>query len=227
MNDFYLRTLPRNVPETDWIVPLVLFVSILFLVSRFLFPRYHNRISHAFFNRYETNKLISEKNVLFSRGGFILNLVPLFCIAMLAYQQVALFRPEVYLTRPFLHYAGILLLVILYFGGRLAVIQLFGYSFEQKEVALRFNQVWLLQFENLGTYILIPALAFPFTTGTVRIILMILLWATLGLWVIYTAVRELELLKSYRVSIFYMFLYLCTLEILPLWWVIQSITEGW
>jgi hypothetical protein len=45
--------------------------------------------------------------------------------------------------------------------------------------------------------------------------------------VLYTILRELELLKSYRVSIFYMFLYLCTLEILPLWWAVVSIKEGW
>jgi hypothetical protein len=201
--------------------------AILYILSRLLFPRYHARISHAFFNRYEATKLIEEKNVLFSRGGFLLNLVPLFCIAMIVFEQIAFFNPEMHPAKPFLKYAWYLLLVTVYFGGRILVVQLFGYSFDKKEISLRFNQVWLLQFENLGAFILIPSMVLPFMTGTVRLAMLIILWTGLVFWLTYTIFRELELLKSYRVSIFYMFLYLCTLEILPVWWAIQSITEGW
>jgi len=227
MNDSFLKPLIRTVPETDWVMGVVCLVSILFIISRILFPRYHTRIAHAFFNRYEAAKLIEEKNVLFNRGGFLLNLVPLFCIAMIVYEQIGYFKPELIFVNPSLHYLGVLTAVFIYFGGRILVVYLFGYSFEQNEIALRFNQVWLLQFENLGTFILIPSLILPFTTGIVKILVLIILWFTLIPWVLYTIIRELELLKSYRISIFYMFLYLCTLEILPLWWVIQSITEGW
>ncbi|MFA5815376.1 MAG: DUF4271 domain-containing protein [Bacteroidales bacterium] len=227
MNDSFLKPLIRTVPETDWVMAVVCLVSILFIISRILFPRYHTRIAHAFFNRYEAAKLIEEKNVLFNRGGFLLNLVPLFCIAMIVYEQIGYFKPELIFVNPSLHYLGVLTAVFIYFGGRILVVYLFGYSFEQNEIALRFNQVWLLQFENLGTFILIPSLILPFTTGIVKILVLIILWFTLIPWVLYTIIRELELLKSYRISIFYMFLYLCTLEILPLWWVIQSITEGW
>jgi hypothetical protein len=227
MNEYYLKPQLRTIPETDWIMAVVGLATVLYIISRILFPRYHTRIAHAFFNRYEATKLIEEKNVLFNRSGFLLNLVPLFCIAMIVFEQVGYFKPELLLVNPHLHYVEILMIVCFYFGGRILVIQLFGYSFEQKVIALRFNQVWLLQFENLGAFLLVPALMIPFTVGIVKIFVMILLWLILALWVLYTIIREIELLKSYRISIFYMFLYLCTLEILPLWWVIQSITEGW
>jgi hypothetical protein len=104
---------------------------------------------------------------------------------------------------------------------------LFGFFFEKKEIALRFNQIWFIQFENLGVFILIPSLVLPFSVGIIQLVLLILLWISMFLWIGYTILRELDLLKSYRVSIFYMFLYLCTLEILPMWWALQSITEGW
>ena len=227
MNDSFLKPLLRTIPKTDWVIGIALIATILYILSRLLFPRYHARISHAFFNRYEATKLIEEKNVLFSRGGFMLNLVPLFCIAMIVFEQIAYFNPELNPAKPFLKYAWYLLLVAVYFGGRILVIQLFGYSFDKKEISLRFNQVWLLQFENLGTFILIPSVLLPFMSGTVKLVVLIILWLGLILWSFYTIFREIELLKSYRVSIFYMFLYLCTLEILPVWWAIQSITEGW
>ncbi len=227
MNESFLKQQLRTVPETDWIIAVICLVCGLYIVSRLVFPRYHGRIAHAFFNRYEANKLISEKNVLIHNNGFLLNLIPLFCIAMLVYEQRSFFNPEFNLEHPFLKYTGILTLVIAYFGGRILVLSIFGLSFERQELALRFNQVYLLHFENLGTFILIPALVLPFSQGIIRIILMISLWSGLILWIIYTIIRELDLLKSYRVSIFYMFLYLCTLEILPLWWAAVSITEGW
>ena len=217
----------RTVPDTDWVIPLMIGVAVAYVINRLLFPRYHARISHAFFNRYEANKLIAEKNVLLHRGGYILNLLPLFLIAIIVYQQMGYFRHELLLEKPFYHYSNTLIITAIYFVGRVLAVTLFGFSFEQREIAMRFNQVWLLQFENLGTFILVPALVLPFTAGTVHLILLIMLWALLVFWLIFTIIRELELLQSYRVSLFYMFLYLCTLEILPLWWAVQAITEGW
>jgi hypothetical protein len=146
---------------------------------------------------------------------------------MIVHQQMGYFRPELLLGKPFIQYAIIFGFTMLYFGGRVVSISLFGFSFEQREVSLRFNQVWILQFENLGTFLLIPALMLPFTHGTVHLVFLITLWSGIVSWLFYTIIRELELLQSYRVSLFYMFLYLCTLEILPLWWAVQAITEGW
>ncbi|MCX6225926.1 MAG: DUF4271 domain-containing protein [Bacteroidia bacterium] len=227
MKDPFLKPLIRTVPEADWVMAVICLVSILYIISRILFPRYHTRIAHAFFNRYEAAKLIEEKNVLFNRAGNLLNIVPLFCIAMMVFEQIGYFKPEFLLENPLLHYLQVLSLVLIFFGGRILAIALFGYSFEQNEIALRFNQVWLLQFENLGTFVLIPSLVLPFATGIFKIFMLIILWFIVISWILYTIIRELEILKYYRISIFYMFLYLCTLEILPLWWVIHAITEGW
>jgi hypothetical protein len=227
MNDSFLNPHVRSVPETDWVFAIVCLVSILYILSRILFPRYHARIAYAFFNWYEALKLLEEKNVLLNRAGFLLNLVPLFCIAMIIFDQVGYFKPDLMFIHPWVHYLGILVVVFVFCAGRILIVSLFGYFFEQNEIGLRFNQMWLLQFQNLGVFILVPSLVIPFTAGFVKISGLIILWVLIAIWVIYTIIRELEILKSYRVSIFYMFLYLCTLEILPLWWVIQSITEGW
>jgi hypothetical protein len=227
MNDTFLKPLSRTVPDNDWVIVIACLVAMVYITARILFPRYLTRLNHAFFNRYEATKLIEEKNVLFNRGGFLLNLIPLFSVAMIVLVQMSLFSPDFLLVHPLRNYLEILALTLLYFGGRVLLVSIFGYSFEQKEVALRFNQVWLIQFENLGTIILVPSMVLPFTVGIVQVVLIAILWAILSFWLVYTIIRELEILKSYRISIFYMFLYLCTLEILPLWWVIQSMTEGW
>jgi hypothetical protein len=227
MNDPFLNPILRTIPQSDWVIILVCMVTLLYVISRLMFPHYHSRIAQAFFNRYEAGKLIEDRNVLFSRGGFLLNFVPVFCIAMVVHEQVGYFKPGVLYGNPLMHYLWILAAVFIFFGGRVLIIYLFGYLFEQRLIALRFNQLWLLQFENLGTFILIPSLVLPFAAGMFKIVVLLFLWSTLFLWVLYTIIRELALLRSNRISIFYMFLYLCTLEILPLWWAIQSITEGW
>lgn len=227
MNESFLKTQIRSVPDTDWVIWLICIVSAVYIASRLLFPRYYSRISHAFFNWYEAIKLMEEKNVLFNRAGFLLNFIPIFCIAMLVFEQMGYFRHDLLQVSPGFKYLGVLALVGIYYGVRILVIFLFGYSFEQNEIALRFNQLWFIQFQNLGTFIFIPTLILPFTAGVVKIAVFGVLWFAFILWLLYTIIRELELLKSFRISIFYMFLYLCTLEILPMWWAIKSITEGW
>ncbi|MDD4644861.1 MAG: DUF4271 domain-containing protein [Bacteroidales bacterium] len=227
MNDSFLKPLIRTVPETDWVVVVIIVATALYVINRVLFPRYHARISHAFFNRYEAAKLIGEKNVMITRSGLILNIVPVFCIAMLVFQQMGQFNPKIFFEKPVYQYLLVLVTVFAYFGGRVLLVYLFGVAIDQREITLRFNQVWMLQFENLGTFILIPSLVLPYLFGSFRIAILVILWMMILAWILYTIIRELEILNTYRVSIFYMFLYLCTLEILPLWWAIKSITEGW
>ena len=227
MNDYFLQASPRMVPDTDWMVGFVIVTALLYVISRVLFPRYHNRIANAFFNRYEATKLIEEKNTLFQRSGFLLNFVPVLCIAMVVFQQVGWFREGNLYDHPFLRFSAVLGLTFLYFILRILLVYLFGLSFQKNEVALRFNQLWLVQFQNLSRFLLIPALGLPFTTGLMHLIVLLTIWTMLAVWLAYTIYRELEILKFLHISLFYMILYLCTLEILPLWWAMRSIIEGW
>lgn len=227
MNDYFLQASPRTVPDTDWIVGFVIATALLYVISRILFPRYHVRISNAFFNRYEASKLIEEKNTLFQRSGFLLNFVPVLSIAMTVFQLIGLLREENLYDHPFLRFSAILGITLLYFMLRLLFVYLFGLSFQKSDVALRFNQLWLIQFQNLSRFLLIPALGLPFITGLAQLIVLVALLVMLAVWLVYTIYRELEILKFLHISLFYMILYLCTLEILPLWWALRSIIEGW
>ncbi len=227
MNDYFLRNQERIVPDTDWMVVFALFTVALYVLSRLLFPRYHERLSYSFFNRYEAAKLMEERNTLFSRPGLLLNIVPVLCLAISIYMQVSLLREINLYDRPLLRFLAILGLVFFYCILRILLVFLFGLSMQNKEIALRFNQVWIFNFQTLSRVLLIPVVALPFLAGILKFILLIIIWLTLASWLVYTIFRELELLKSRRISLFYMILYLCTLEILPLWWAIKSITEGW
>jgi len=227
MNEPFLKPLVRVTPETDWALIFIGLTLILFVISKLLFPRYHTRIARAFFNRYEATKLIEEKNVLIGRNGLILNLIPLLCLAMLVFQQRGYLHPGLLFEKPALIYLWILAVITAYFGIRVVLVAFFGYAIEQKEIAMRFNQLWFLQFENLGTFLLIPALILPYTANPIKKLVLAGLWIVVIAWALYTIYRELDLLRSNRVSIFYMFLYLCTLEILPIWWAVKSLTGGW
>lgn len=226
MNESFLEQQHRFVPPTDWALGVAVLVAGLYVASRILFPRYHNRIAFAFFNRYESFKLIEEKNVLVSRGGYLLVTVPVFGISMAVLQQMGRIQPGMLSGQPLLSYLGILGTVASLFAGRILAVTLFGISFEKRDIALKFNQMWILHLENLASWILVPSLVLPFTSGVVRQVLLILVWSLLSVWLVFTIVRELDILRSHRVSMFYMFLYLCALEILPLWWAVLSITEG-
>jgi hypothetical protein len=227
MKEFFLQDQARITPDNDWVVSVAFLILVLYVLSRLLFPRYHSRISYAFFNRYETAKLLEERNALFQRAGLMLNFVPVLCIALVVYVQVGWFREVNLYEKPFLRYLAILGMVAAYFGFRLMVVYGFGFFLNRTDIALKFNQLYLFHFQNLSSYILIPALGIPFITGDVKIIVLIIIWLGIAAWWVFTVIREFQILKNSRISLFYLILYFCTLEILPLWWAIKSITEGW
>jgi len=227
MNEYFLQNRERIVPDTDWMVGVALFTVLLFVISRLLFPRYHERLSIAFFNRYEAVKLMEERNTLFVRPGLMLVFVPVISLAICVFMQVSWFRESTLFDRPFLRFAGILAITLLFFGLRLLAVYLFGLAMNRSDLALRFNQTWMINFQYVSRIIIIPAIALPFLNGLLHTICLIMIWLAMLMWLIYTVYKEVQLLISSRVSIFFMILYLCTLEILPLWWAVKSIMEGW
>jgi len=227
MKNFFLQDISRVSPDNDWVVSVAFLILVLYVLSRLLFPRYHSRISFAFFNRYETAKLLEERNALFQRAGLMLNFVPILCIALIVFVQIGWFREINLYDKPFLRYLAVLGMVSAYFGIRLLLVFMFGFFLNRTDISLKFNQLYLFHFQNLSSYILIPALGIHFISDNAKFIALIIIWLGIAAWWVFTVVRELQILKNYRISLFYLILYLCTLEILPLWWAIKSITEGW
>jgi hypothetical protein len=227
MNEYFFEGKERIAPPTDWIFVVFLIVAVLLFLSRLLFPKFNSRINLAFFNEYEGIKLMAEKSVLFPRESYIASIIPLFNLSLLVLQQIGWFNPGFILSNPVWNYLKVFVLVLSFYAFRLFFVWLTAWLMGTREIGLRFNQVWLVQWLNFGTYSFIPAFMVPFLYGQIRIIALIVIWLAILFWHGYTIFKEIRVLLSYRISLFYLILYLCTLEILPLWWAVKTVMQVW
>jgi len=225
MDPYYLAEKTSTVLDNDWIVVLALLVFLIHLLGRLFYPNYHRRVNITFFNNYEAMKLISEKRTSIPRESLLFTLNTLLIISLLAFQQMVWLNHSLITTNPFMEYLKVLVVLLLYLAFRILSVTTFGWLFQSPDLASRFNQIWLINFQFIGFYGIIPIFVIPFLSTPLRLVLLILLWVAFSIWLIYSVIRELNILKSAGINIFYKILYLCTLEILPVWWAINTILE--
>jgi hypothetical protein len=225
MDSHYLNEKVSTIPDTDWFVMMAFLVSMVYILGRLFFPNYHRRVNITFFNDYEAMKLIAEKRTSIPRESLLFTLNSLLIISLLVYQQLIWLNHSLLTANPVLEFLKVFAVLAVYLIFRLSIAASFGWLFQSPDLASRFNQIWLINFQFLGFYGIIPVFVIPFLSPPLRLALLFLMWALLSIWLVYSVIRELNVLKSAGIKIFYKFLYLCTLEILPVWWAINTILE--
>lgn len=198
---------------------IILVIGILILFSGILnasFPGDISRMVRAYYN----NFLLSQFNKEDHRFGswfFVLHyLLSGFAIAIFIY--LGLVSGALGLPHPggVESYLLIALSVILLFGLKIAALRLLGFVFDIAQVLRRYITVLYLGYFNSGIILLISAVIIsllPYSeAGWVTSVVL----GSAGLFLFFRVIQvAVELLIDYRLPKFYLFMYLCTLEIGP------------
>ncbi len=213
-----LRTTPYIQQQKEWIFSIVFFVFILIASVRVSAPQFITELFQSVFSSTKWKKITDAIKLQNKRTTLLLFTIyhiitPLLIYEFLISQQFSLFNLQdirLYL----IIFAGWLVL----FAIRTAGFQFLGYIFDTKQQTSSYAQVSLI-FTNITGLVLIPfALLIPFIEPAhyqllfqVVIILFILLY-------IWHLTKGIKIILDDFLSLFYMFLYLCALEIAPLLW---------
>jgi len=162
----------------------------------------------VFAQRY-ANQYLREENAFTERVSFITFLLMSVNISVIILKLI----PAISLLENFALIAG----VMLFFVAKIVLMRLLGNIFRLKDIA-KLGVFFSFLFDRALGFFLFPLLVFlyffsfditPFIMGIVAVVFMSLLFLKLfWLWKIGT--------NSFGLSHFYIFLYLCTLEISPL-----------
>jgi len=204
------------IPNTpDWfigvfIISLFLLARIKFFYGKFLAPAFSNLLSFQ-----ATRTLFRNRNTLAQRTAFSLNLIfvlnaGLFLVLLSSFLNIPLFLHWIFVR--YLIFIGV---VLLWMGIKFVLCNLIG-SFSRtqpifKEYFFTFSQFnknlgMVLLFLNLGiAYLDVSFSNYLIYTGLIFILLFYLI----------RIFRLFKIFVSKSLSVFYAFLYLCTLEILP------------
>jgi len=208
----------ERIPGEGWVFIVLIAIAILLMWLRRINPKKMWVYLSAFYNRRALNELFDEENLLSSPFSLILFLA--FCLTGGLFFTKAIGIVGGPLTADYTDYrafgifAGALLVI---YTGKIIFIQLIGFIFKIYPLARQYAfNVYLLN--NILGLLLIPLVAIAYYTGAPAEI-----WATyagIGLFALFFVLRCAKALTIEGVAaplnLLYLFLYLCTLEILPL-----------
>jgi len=205
--------------NTDWILGVLISVFLILAWVRVNHSKRLGQIVKAFQSNHYVNLIIRENDSLMQRVSIALNAVYILVVPLFIY-QLDLYYGWTFIPSPqnggfiyfFLIVSGLILLV--YFI-KMILIRIVGFVFKAQEefTEYLFNTFLINKILGMALLAIVICLAFIPQTEPVLIKIGILLFVSAY---VYRLIRGLIIGSSdTNFSKFYLFLYLCTLEILP------------
>lgn len=210
--------------NNDWITIILLLILVLFASIRNSYSKYMTHLFQSVVNYSTSFRMFREKNYPVLHGAYRLELYFYITISVFLYQVFAYFQLS-FFRHGILFFMICAAVVFAYFFGKKMVYQLLGSMFEGKQTTseLLFN---LDNFNRVSGLFLFPIIAlitfYPFENLLFPVVLGII---TVAVFYLLLLQRGILILLKKQFSLFYLFLYLCTLEFLPLLLIFKVVVE--
>ncbi len=200
----------------DWLLFVIIGSLVLLAWLKLFYNKFLDQTVQSIGNFQLSTKFLRDQNIFSRRVALALNLN--FVVIGAAYIHLisGFFRIQLLPLNSilsFLAYAGILsgLLILRYLVSRIL-----GHVFQMQSPFREYLHQVLLIYKNLGIALLVLVIGIAYLSQDLRIYLILLSGLLLLTAIIMRIVKGLKILLTHRgILIFYLILYLCTLEILP------------
>jgi hypothetical protein len=207
---------PRNLPTYDWFLGIFLFIAILFIWIRIFYGKFFGMLGNALLSFQIAAKLFREKSALLRRVSMVLDFIYLLVLSVFLFelaQHYGLLNPGI---KRFNQFIMIFNIIIIYAMFRLVVMNFTGYLFLNRNLFSEYTHNNFVINKGIGLIlfpVVITAHYFPPSLNPLVISLGIFI---IGAALVFKSLRAYQIIKRKDVLLFYLILYLCTLEILPL-----------
>ncbi|NOY37015.1 MAG: DUF4271 domain-containing protein [Chlorobi bacterium] len=218
-----VRIRETSLLKENWMLPVLLSAFILITWARLVFGRMFNQTLISFWNRKSATRLIVTRSSLYQRLSIALLLNYLLTGTLflyLAFKNFDLFSTKITPLQHLPYFAGTLFILFLY---GLITTWLVGVVGMAKNLMQNNFQYLVLFFHNAGLYLFPFAALVPYIGNNVAnifiysaISIVLVLYLLRLFWLVVLFVQQ-------KFSLFYLFLYLCALEFLPLFIFIRII----
>jgi Domain of unknown function (DUF4271) len=214
-----------NYDFTQWILGILIFVTILFSWIRVFNNKHLKSLYSALLNNQWSKKLFEEKNVVSQRISFVLNL--LFCLnlSLLIIFLLVYFNYSLSGLSGFQSYLLVLAAITLLFIGKYIVLNIIGWLALAKNHFGEYIHNVFLFYKIYGLFLLPILWIIPFVEENIATILIYIAIGSFAIIYIWRVLRGIYNCIRINVSIFYLILYLCALEIFPVLLVYKAITS--
>ncbi len=214
-NQMMIITDRIHYPES-WLTGLVLFIAAVLVWIQIFYGKFYSNLVRSFSSFQISVKMYHERNMLVNRVSYILDGVYFLVLSVFIFQLLYAFDFMDLSSKRHETYLMILITLLGYYFIRLLLLRVTGFIFDIADFFSEVNYQSFI-FNKIMGIMLYPLIILTIYMQTRRFLIIYYL----GL-VFFVAVFAMKLLRSRKIIIqrgiwlFYLFLYLCTLEILPL-----------
>jgi len=219
-----LKAQPRILDATGWIVPLILVSFFLLSLIHVIYPKAFLSLVANIFRLGGIRKLRDEESAT-NRGALgLLMLIFLLVFPVFLFQTVSYFKIEPFFWGGVPLYFRLLFITSMLLLGKLLAVQVLGYLFNCQDETMDYRNGILLM-NGLAVFILIP-ISLVLKIADSDLIEVGIYLGGLFFLIFYCFSILIGLRSGWRsshVSKFHLFLYFCTLEILPVFLIAKSL----
>ncbi|MFW5830825.1 MAG: DUF4271 domain-containing protein [Prolixibacteraceae bacterium] len=201
--------------NADWLTILLIVILVLFASVRTTYSKYLNSLFQSIFNYSTSQRMFQEKNYSFLHAAFRLEIYFYLTFAIFLYQVFNFVNVGIQYRNISLFFFS-LGLVLVYFIGKKAIYKLIGFvvegTYETSEYLFNLDNINRVMGVTLFPIIALVAF-YPFENRMLPLIVGVISVVFLYFLLLF---RGFKILLRKQFSIFYLFLYFCTLEFLPL-----------
>jgi hypothetical protein len=210
-----LRPVPNTPVSTDWITGIFIFCLLILATVQVTVPRRLQQVFRSVALPYYVNQLEREGNLLSERFSIALLFVYITSLTLLLYKLSTILLPADALPfKGWVLYALIFAACIVLSLLKTSIISFSGVVFKTSKVVHEYL------INNMIFSIVTGIILFPAVIISLYINNPFYVWIACSIFsilLVYRFVRSFIIgLSNLKYSVFYLFLYLCTLEILPL-----------
>ena len=210
----YGFSIDKTASDTDWMLGVIITSFIFFAWARMIYGKFVGMVFQAAVNFFAANRIFNEQNVVRGRVFALLNLLFYINTSLFICQSTNFFGISIVDYSGWWQFCICALALIAFFSAKTILLKMLEFVFENEAFGIYNFSIYL--FNKVYGMIMMPFVAaIPFVPDVVT---EKLIWIGVSLFVlmyVLTLFRGLRICLRKGVSLFYLFFYLCALEILP------------
>lgn len=209
------QLLVRNRPNPDWI--LLIFIVLLIVIAwlKLFYNKFFDQTLQSVFNRQLSSKVIRDHNIFSRRVALVLNLNFVFTTGMFFFLTSNYFGYNFLIHTGIVRYLFICGIITSLLLARFFITNVTGIVFNRNTLFKEYLHEILLTYKNAGIYLIPLAIGIAYITTEIKIYLIYSGLAVLLIAYVWRFFKGFQIIINKDILIFYLILYLCTLEILP------------
>lgn len=214
--DFNRKSIRNS--DSDWLLGVFILCLILVAMARVLYSRRLSQVLKAFISPRSVNQISREGNISKESISFLFSAVFFISLSVFIYEALGFYFVDRFTYVPgYLLFALILSGLLLFYILKKGLIRIIGYIFHTKQETRDYQLNTLIFNIITGLFLLPVSFLIYYLPDYHANFVFIFSFVILAFTVIYRAIRSFLIgISLSKFSVFYLFVYLCIVEILPI-----------